>query len=263
MRPGLTTIGTIIVALCGLGLPAAYGATSEQTLARADFEQRIGATLPQHIRLRDTSGGDVALGELAGDRPLILVMSWFDCPNLCPMVLEQLARATGELPFDSDDYQVAAISIDPVETPADARAQQQRLVQGYGQRPQRWRFLTGNREAIVGVAKAVGFHYAYDAERDRFAHPAGYVVVAPGGVVSRYLFTLRPSQPDLRLALLEAGRGQLGSPLDQVVLRCYRFSPDSGQYNLAVVRLLQAAGGTFLMVSILAFWWMRRRQRGR
>lgn len=252
-------LAMILLALAG----ATFASTSEEALATAGFEQRIGANLPENARFRDASGRARTLSELTAGKPMVLVLAWFDCPNLCSMILEQLARASGELPFGAEEYRVAAVSIDPQEGPADARAQQQRLIKSYGERTGQWHFLTGDADAIASVAEAVGFDYAYDAQADSFAHPAGYIVVSPSGVVSRYLFSLRPGSPDLKLALLEAGEGRLGSPLDQVVLRCYRFSPDSGQYNLAVVRLLQAAGGTFVLVALLAFWWMGRRHRGR
>jgi protein SCO1/2 len=106
----------------------------------------------------------------------------------------------------------------------------------------------------------VGFQYAYDQQDDRYAHPAGVVVVSPGGRINRYLFGLKPNTPDLKLGLLDASQGKLGSAVDQVVLRCYRFSPDSGQYNLAVVRLIQVVGSVFVVIMFGVIIWLWRRE---
>ncbi|MFW5825216.1 MAG: SCO family protein, partial [Marinobacter sp.] len=212
-------------------------ATSEHKLDSAAFRQNIGAPLPE-VAFRDQHGGEVTLPELAADKPLVLVLSWFECPNLCPMVLDNLAATIGELPFEAGEFRVAVVSIDPEETPETAQALARELARRRGDLTEHWSFLTGGPEAIDRTASAAGFEYAYDRERDSYAHPAGLLVVSPGGTINRYLFGVEPQTPDLRLALLEASEGELGSAADQVVLRCYRFDPDSGRYNLAVMRLV-------------------------
>lgn len=240
---------------------AVYGASSEQNLGTVEFNQNVGARLPGNVRFRDDNGDSLELSSLARDKPLVLVLSWFECPNLCPMLLDKMAEAVKDLPFEADSYNIAAISIDPDETLVDAGKVRHRLAQKYGEVMTRWYFLTGEPDAIAATADTVGFQYAYDAELDSYAHPAGFIIVSPGGTVNRYLFGINPDtlNLDLKLALLDAGKGKLGSPIDQVVLRCYRFNPDSGQYNLAVMRLLQGAGGTFIIAMVVLIWWMRRR----
>lgn len=251
----------VVLVILALVAGAAQGhRTSEQTLDAVGFEQRIGATLEVADGFRNVAGEPVSLERLNVDAPLILVLSWFECPDLCPMVLDQLARNARNLSFERKDYEVAVVSIDPEESPREARALRDRLEAQYGDVVRDWHFLTGSKAAIGPVADAIGFQYAYDAEDDRYAHPAGLVVLAAGGTVSQYLFDLRPDAPDLRLALLEASRGELGSAVDQLVLRCYRFDPDSGQYSLAVGRLMQVTGGASVLC--LGAWviWLRRRE---
>lgn len=246
--------------VCGAGAAVAHGtATSEQNLATAKYDQRIGAALPAVI-FRDLQGGSQDLAGLNEDRPLVLVLSWFECPDLCPMVLDQVARAAEQLPFESNRYRVAVVSIDPAEGAAEGRVLRRQLQRRHGDAVAGWHFLHGEPDAIGGLAEAVGFRYAYDAEADRYAHPSGVVVIAPGGRISHYLLQLDPDSPDLRLALLEAGEGELGSPVQQALLRCYRFDPDSGRYNLAVGRLLQVAGGVSLLALGGLVVWLRRRE---
>lgn len=46
----------------------------------------------------------------------------------------------------------------------------------------------------------------------------------------------------MRLALVEAAAGTIGSPIDQFLLYCYQYDPATGSYTLAVRRVLQLAG---------------------
>lgn len=230
----------------------------QQTLDRVAFEQRIGQPLPA-VHFLNARNENIELAALAQQKPLILVLSWFDCPHLCPMVLDRLAESASALPFAPDDYRVAVVSIDPRETPAQAAELLQRLSRRHGSIVDEWQLLTGVSAAIDTLAQAVGFHYTYDAARNSYAHPAGLVVVASGGPISRYLLRLDPAQPDLRLALVDAGRGRLGSPVDQLLLRCYHFDPQNGRYSFAVVRLLQIAGGLSVLALLALIVGLRRR----
>lgn len=251
----------VVLIMLLLAWAPAWAQTSEKLLETVAFEQHIGEPLPEEAVFRNSSGEPVKLAALAKNQPLLLVLSWFECPNLCPMLLDQLAENARGLPFGPEDYNVAVVSIDPRESSAQALKVARRLRQEHEVVDGRWAFLTGDSQTIETITDAVGFEYAYDSENDRYAHPAGVVVVAPGGRINRYLFGLKPNTPDLKLALLDASQGRLGSPVDQVVLRCYRFSSDSGQYNLAVVRLIQVVGSVFLVIMFGVILWLWRRER--
>ncbi|WP_166254586.1 SCO family protein [Marinobacter salicampi] len=253
--------GPVLLLILVLLAPVQVGAeTSGQKLATAGFEQRIGDTVEVQGTFTDIAGEPVLIADLARQRPLILVLSWFECPDLCPMVLDDLAEALAGLDFDHRDFDVAVVSIDPDEGPAEASTLKEGLSSHYKDGIENWRFLSGSQEAIRSLADAIGYSYAYDAERDRYAHPAGVVVLSPGNVISHYLLRLAQRSPDLRLALVDASRGELGSTADQVLLRCYRFDPDAGQYNLAVSRMMQMAGGASALALGLLVFWLRKRE---
>ena len=74
-----------------------------------------------------------------------------------------------------------------------------------------WPFLVGEEPSIRALASEVGFHYAYDARTDQYAHPAAAIVLTPRGKVSLILYGVAFSPRDLRLSLIEAGEGKTGT----------------------------------------------------
>jgi protein SCO1/2 len=161
------------------------------------------------------------------------------------------------------DFQVLAVSIDPHETAADARAARARYA-ARGADAARWHFLTGPPGEVGRLAAAVGFPYRYDGSADQFAHPAGLVLLSPGGRISRYLLGLDYRPLDLRLGLTEAGAGRIASPAARLLLLCYGYDPETGRYSLAVHELLRAGGLLILLaVGIPVLRMLYRDRRGR
>src|SRR5262249_55012796 len=119
-------------------------------------------------------------------------------------------------------YGVVALSFDPREGPALAAQKKKLYLERLG-RPQAapyWNFLTGREADIRRVTEAAGFRYAWDAERSQYAHAAGLLVLSPEGRVSKVLYGVEYPAGDLRLALVEAGAGRVGTLADRVLLYC-------------------------------------------
>lgn len=255
-----TRVTIFCVSLLSLIAGPSIAEPQQAALDAVSFQQRIGEPLAADLRFNGADCEPISLHSLAQNQPLVLVMSWYDCPHLCPMVLGHLARAASELPFPPEQYEVAVVSIDPGETSNDARKVRAELRRAHGDIVNTWHLLTGERMAIKQLARNLGFQYAYDAKRDRYAHPAGVVVINPGGQIGRYLLGLRPAPTDLKLALVEAGEGRLGSPVEQLALRCYRFDPESGKYNFAIIGALRWLGGAFFLGMMGVIFWLRRKE---
>jgi protein SCO1/2 len=213
-------------------------------LAAIAFEQRLNEPVPAQLALRDEAGTAVQLGDYLGQKPVILTLNYYACPMLCPLVLEGLQRSLRVLSFTiGEQFDVVTVSIDPGETPALAAAAKARYVRDYGRSGAEvgWHFLTGDEASIQQLTQAVGFRYAYDAAKDQYAHAAGIMVLTPQGRISRYFYGIEFSPRDLRLALVEAAANTIGSPVDQLLLFCYRYDPATGRYTLVVRRALQLA----------------------
>jgi len=158
------------------------------------------------------------------------------------------------------------VSVDPRETPADATAKKAEVVRGLPDASaDDWHFLTGDQPAIQRLAAAVGDHYLYDPQEDEYVHPVGLIVLTPGGQVSRYIYGLDFTPTDLRLALVEAGQGRVGSLVDRALLLCYHYDPITGRYTSLILTATRLLGlGTLLVVGlVLGTLWRDdlRRQR--
>ena len=228
---------------------------------RAGVDQRLGASLPIKARFRDAEGRTVDLATLADGKPLLLALGYYRCPNLCDVVLHGMAHAMAGLDLKPGrDFAVAFVSIDPRETPADARHSQAMLARmnPHAGVPQ-WHFLTGDVASIQALAAGIGYRYFYDTRNRQYAHPAGLVVATPQGRVAQYFFGVTWPPASLRLALVGASRGQLGSLIDRLVLLCCGYDPATGRYSLTIARAMQALGAAFVLALGGGLWWLRRK----
>jgi protein SCO1/2 len=235
-------------------------------LRNVAIEQHLDRPLPLDLRFRDEAGRAVALGDYFGRRPVVLVLAYYDCPMLCTQVLNGLVAAMGVLSFDvGREYEVVTVSFDPRDDPADARAKKEPYVARYGRAgaSEGWHFLTGEPAAIAGLADAVGFRYAWDERLEQFAHASAIYVATPDGRLSRYLYGIEYAPRDLRLALVEASRGKIGTPVDQLLLYCYHYDPAAGRYGAVVMNMVRIAGGAFVLVLLTFFFVMWRREKHR
>jgi len=235
-------------------------------LTEIGLDQRLNEALPLDLPFRDEQGRAVTLAQYFGERPVILTLVYYECPMLCTQVLNGLVSALGVLPFSiGEEYDVVTISFDPDETPELASAKKAAYLERYDRAgaERGWHFLTGSPRSIRAVTEAVGFRYAYNEGVDQFAHVSGFMVLTPEGRLSRYFYGIEYGPRDIRLALIEAGDGRIGSAVDQLFLYCFHYDPRSGKYSLAVMRVVRAAGVLTVGLVVGAIVVMRRRERGK
>ncbi|HET6545690.1 MAG TPA: SCO family protein, partial [Rhodanobacteraceae bacterium] len=232
---------------------------------RVGFDQNLGAQVPLDLRFRDAQGRTVRLGDYFDDRPVLLVLGYYRCPNLCGAVLDGVAQAVpGTRLGAGRQFEVIDVSIDPDEGPALAAAKQAGVARRYPQAgAMRWHFLTGSAAASSALAHAVGFRYYHDARNDQYAHAAGIVVLTPDGQVARYLFGVQFPPQSLRFGLIEASSGRIGSLIDRLVLLCCDYDPSTGRYSLLIGRILAAACLATVLVLIGLVLGLQRRARAR
>ena len=228
------------------------------------IDQKLDALVPGDIPFVDETGKDVTIGQYFGTRPVVLALVYYECPQLCTLVLNGLVGSLETMNFDAGkEFDVVAVSFDPGETPSLAAAKKELYLKRYGRPSPTTRngfhFLTGREESIKRLTHAIGFRYQYDASIDQFAHPAAITILTPQGHISRYLYGIEYAPRDFRLALVEAADGKIGSIADQALLFCYHYDPVTGKYGFAVMSLVRL-GGILTVGAFLAFVWVSRRK---
>ncbi|WGS19763.1 MULTISPECIES: SCO family protein [unclassified Bradyrhizobium] len=261
MRMSFAHILLLICApLAALG-PARAGLVDAE-VRKVEAAPAPDAALPLDVGFIDEAGRAVTLRTAIGGLPTVLVFADYTCRTLCGPILEfttsGLAK-TGLKP--GADYRLVAIGIDPKDKPAAAQAMRVRHIDSGSSINAAAVFLTGGEAAVRAVAQAAGLHYYYDAEHDQYAHPAAVYVVGANGRVRRVLSPLGLDGADLRLAVVDAGRGSVGTLADRIHLLCYGYDPVKGVYTERISSLLAFAAGITLVVLLSGISLMALRDR--
>jgi len=231
------------------------------------IDQRLNEQLPLDVTFRDESGKSVPLGQYFGKKPVILSFAYYECPMLCTLVLNGLTKGLRVIPFDiGNQFEVVNISINPREGPDLAAAKKANYLRDYGRAgaEQGWHFLTGDEESIRKVAQAAGYRYVYDPNTGQYAHAAGIMIATPKGRMSRYFYGIEYAGQDLRLGLIEAADGKIGTLADQVLLYCFHYDPKTGRYGVAITAIIRLLGSaTAIAIAGFLLIMFRRERRTR
>jgi protein SCO1/2 len=233
-------------------------------LREVSIAQRLNEPIPPEIVFRDENAKTVHLGDYFGKKPIVLSLVYFDCPALCTEVLNGELRTMKAITLDlGKDFDAITVSFEPKDTPELAKAKRDVYAGQYG-RPgarENWHFLTGDQPSIDALTQAVGFHYAYDSASRQYAHAAAILVLTPHGRIARYYYGVQYPGRDVRLGLVEASEGKIGTPTDHALLYCYQYDPATGKYGLVVMNVVRAAGVLTVLVLGIFMFVMFRRER--
>lgn len=224
-----------------LAMPAAAKLTPAQ-LAEVQVDAQAGAAFPLSLRFADVQGVERSLGDVIGTHPAVVVFADYTCTNLCGPILAFAADGLSKSGLaPGKDFHLVVIGLDPKDKPGDAMAMKASRIGMNTALAQASVFLMGNAAGVQAATQAAGYRYVYDKETDQFAHPAAAFVVARNGRIVRVLSGLGLTGDSLRLALVDAGQGRVGTFLDQIRLHCFGFDPARGIYTPAIVQILTIA----------------------
>ena len=252
-----------LAVVLGLAGPAPRPALA--SLTRADLDSvgvapLAGTLIPGQIEFRNLAGKVVTLGAVLGRRPALLLLADYDCHELCGPILSVVSKAltdTGLHP--GRDFDLIVVGLNAQASLADAAAMKAGQIDGFGELSRAAYVLTGTRDSIASLEHALDYRAVYDPDAHRFAHPSDVFILTPAGAVSRVLPGLALAAGDLRLSLIEAGRGRIGTLADRLHLFCYGLDPAFGKATRAVQ--IGLIGGGFLTLGGLALFLARARPR--
>ena len=264
----ITAIATLLAlssAAAAQTIPDNVGKSSSglpTQLQNVGFEPQLNAQLPLDVNFRDESGREVQLREYFGRKPVVLALVYYGCPMLCNQVEMGVVGSLKMLSFNpARDYEVLFVSFDPRETPDMAAKKKAAALSRFG-RPETaagWHFLTGKEEAIRAVATAANFRYSFDEKHNLFAHASGIMLLTPDGRISRYFYGVEYPSRDVRLGLVDASAGKIGTPIDHLLLFCFQYNPETARYSATVLRIVRLGGVLTILAIVVGIVIFRRR----
>lgn len=279
-----STLGSIVFALAvtfaGLSafaqgvsgrMEAKEGTPNEmpKQLENVGIKEQLGELLNPNILLKDERGKDVTIGTYLGrSKPVILSLAYFNCPGLCNFHLNGMTDALKETSLRmGKDYEYLVVSFDSKEKSELASQKKQSYVRAFGDSTiaDGWHFLTGSEASIAELTQQVGFSFRWDEESNEFAHASAAIMLTPEGKISRYLHGIHFEPKTLRLGLLEASEGAIGTLADRFLLYCFHYDPKQNKYAVAAMSVMRIAGAAMVLilaVFIAPYWWRQRRQNG-
>ncbi|MGB7844296.1 MAG: SCO family protein [Candidatus Acidiferrum sp.] len=235
-------------------------------LVNVGFDPQLNKQIPLDTPFVDEYGQPANLREYSGKKPVVLAFVYFTCPMLCNQVEQSVVGTLKMISFNpGTDYEVVFISFDPTDTPDEALKKKHEAMSRFA-RPATdagWHFLTGSRESIDAITKAADFRFTYDAKSRLFGHASGILLLTPDGRISRYFFGVDYPPSNVRLGLVDASSGKIGTAVDHILLFCYQYDPTKARYSATILTVIRmGAVATLLCLAIGFVIFRRREQRG-
>ncbi|MEO8548487.1 MAG: SCO family protein [Kofleriaceae bacterium] len=265
----MTRVALLLLLACSLAAAAPSAPPGSPAWAEgADVTEHLGAKVPLDLVFTSSTGAPVPLRSLFdGVHPVLLVLAYYECPQLCSLVLDGAAAAMRQLDGWGwrlgPQYRVATISFDARERIDQAARKQTSVLAALGRTDRTaWPFLVGDEANITALTTDLGFKFLRDPRTGTLAHTAVVFVLSPDGMISRYLYGTDYPARDLKLALLEASDGKTGSIGDKILLRCFHYDPASRRYGLFISRFMKIGGALiFVIAAGLIFAFARHERR--
>ena len=270
MKTQSTILGTMLLLATSAAqaqmIPDNVGQSSNglpPALVSVGFDPELNKQIPPDVAFTDETGRSVQLKEYLGKKPVVLAFVYFTCPMLCNQVEQALVGTLKMISFNpGTDYDMVFISFDPSDTPDEALKKKHEAMSRFarpGTEPG-WHFLTGSKEAIDAVTKAADFRFNYDPKTKLFGHASGILLLTPDGRISRYFFGVDYPPSNVRLGLVDASSGKIGTPVDHILLFCYQYDPTKARYSATVLTVIRMGGVVTLFCMVLGFVIFRRRE---
>ncbi len=233
-------------------------------LVGVGIEEHLGRTVDLDLTFNDEDGKVVKLRDFFHKgRPVLLDLVYYNCPQLCTLILNRQVEIMKQMPWTpGNQYEIVTISIDPRETPEDARKKKASYLASYGKPADGWHFLTDRDNNAKRLAELIGYHYRWDPRIQQFAHLAGIMILTPEGKMARYLYGINYRALDLRFGLAEAAENRSTITIERVLLFCYHYDPVQNKYVLFATNFMEAGGAlTVLVLGIFLFRMFRAERR--
>ena len=217
----------------------------------------LGKNIDLSLPFTDEKGKQVTLKKYFNShQPVLFSIVYYECPHLCTYHIKALLGGVKSLKWAvGKDFKILFLSMNHNEKPALALGKKKSILKDYARLSgaKGWTLLTGDEKNIRKLAESLNFKFKWIEEDAMFSHPSLTYVMTPEGQVSQVLSGLDSSSKNIKLALLEASKGRIGTFLDQIILFCYRFDPKNNRYTLYAYNIMRLAG-LVTVLSLMSFF---------
>lgn len=212
------------------------------SMAQLDFRQQVGideqldTLLSSELIFRNESGDTVQLTSLI-DKPTILSLVYYDCPGICPAQLSGIADVVEKLGMElGKDYKIITVSFNERDTPEMSVDLKKNYLRDHSRpRSAHWIYLTGDSANIHALTNTVG--YRFSPIGNDFMHPSAIIMLSPDAKVTRYLYGTSYLPFDVKMALVEAQKGESRPTINRVLEYCFSYDPEGRRYTLQVTKV--------------------------
>lgn len=238
----------VIVLLLSLVGVNTYAQVPVQQEVEIGIVEKLGETVPLDLKFLNENSDTVKLGSMI-NKPTILSFVYFDCPGMCSPLLDGVADVISHMDLSlGKDFDVITISFNTLDTPEKAKEKKVNFVQKIKEADRSsWFYLTGELSNIQKITEAVGFRFKPTGLD--FAHPSTIIMLSPQGKITRYLYGISYLPFDVKMAVVEAQKGEARPTSSKLLDYCFAYDPKGRSYTLQVTRLM----GTFTLILGLFF----------
>lgn len=224
----------------------------EEKKSPVGIDEKLGQKVPGDITLFDETGKPVKLSDVTNGKPVILTLVYYRCPGICSPLLTELAHVVDKLDLQAGkDYNIVTISFNTSEDyimAAEKKKNYFGLLKVKKLSDNDWRFLTADSINVARITDAVGFRYI--KEGNDFVHSGALTMLSPDLKITRYLYGADYLPFDVKMALIEASEGKIGSPISKIAKLCYSYDAEGRKYVLNVTRI--AGSGILFLILVFA-----------
>jgi protein SCO1 len=219
-----------------INLQIPVSAQENSSVNKAGITEHLDSIIPLNLMFTDENNQQVELNEII-NKPTILVLVFFDCPGICPQILSSVSGVIENISMDlGKDYRVVTVSFNSQDTPEKAKDKKNQFLGTKGkQHSDDCFFLTGDSANIFRLTNSVG--YFFEQTGNSFIHPSAIMVLSPQGKITRYLYGTTYLPFDVKMALIEAQKGQARPTINRVLDFCFTYDPAGRRYSLEITKV--------------------------
>jgi protein SCO1/2 len=169
-------------------------------------------------------------------KPLVLVLSYYDCDGACPTINRNL-RATLQDVNDwrlGKDFKVLTLSFDRHDNPQTLAMFLQHVGFENGL-PEGWNMaMLKEPDDIRRLTDSIGYRFFWEPRDRLFLHPNVYIMLSPEGRVTRFLYGGSISAEDMEYSITKAFGSELtaANVINFVIGACFSYNYKDGKYTL-------------------------------